>query len=750
MLAALLLALCATGASAGASEERGTAPDFQVPELPPSGPTPAPPPAPAAPVPLRLWHSYRGAERDALERLAAEFTRRHPEWPVAPLAVPYEAFANKLTSAIPRGHGPDVFIAAHERLGDWALSGLVAPLPDDDPTRHAFLPATVDALTWQGRLHGYPLAFKSLALFVRDDVLEGPVPADTEAMLAACRALSARRPGTFCAAWEAGSFYHHAPWLFGFGGGILDDDDAPRLDRPGNAASIAFVRDLSRAGFLPQEPTAALVTQLFNEGRVAMVVNGPWFLGELAPGVPFSVHPLPRVSLTGRAATPFLTVEAALVSTRARNPEGARALARFLAIEGAPVRLADARQAVALAAAYDAPDAAVDPIVLRFRDAAAAAVPMPNVPVMRAVWEPASQALRAVLRGAAEPDAALAAAQRRIAIATRPQPPAANPLPAMAGLSLIGVAALVWAARRLRRGDTWARMRASSHAYAFLAPAAVATAVLVFVPFAVGTAVAFFSHRQGTFTYVGLANFVSILGSTDYAVTDPLSFWFTLGVTVMWTVVNVFLHVSIGVALALALRRPWMRLRGVYRVLLIVPWAVPNYITALIWKGMFHKQFGAINGLLTWMGLEPVAWFSHFWTSFAANVATNTWLGFPFMMVVTLGALQSIPAELEEAAEVDGATPIQRFFAVTLPLLKPALLPAVVLGGVWTFNMFNIIYLVSGGEPDGATEILISEAYRWAFSRQEQYGYAAAYATLIFLFLLAWSLAAGRLQRRTA
>jgi arabinogalactan oligomer/maltooligosaccharide transport system permease protein len=120
-------------------------------------------------------------------------------------------------------------------------------------------------------------------------------------------------------------------------------------------------------------------------------------------------------------------------------------------------------------------------------------------------------------------------------------------------------------------------------------------------------------------------------------------------------------------------------------------------------------------------------------------VATNTRLGFPFMMVVCLGALQAIPRDLEEAALMDGAGAWTRFRRVILPQIKPALVPAVVLGSVWTFNMFNIIYLVSGGEPDGATEILISEAYRWAFSRQEQYGYAAAYATLIFVVLLGYS-----------
>jgi arabinogalactan oligomer/maltooligosaccharide transport system permease protein len=159
---------------------------------------------------------------------------------------------------------------------------------------------------------------------------------------------------------------------------------------------------------------------------------------------------------------------------------------------------------------------------------------------------------------------------------------------------------------------------------------------------------------------------------------------------------------------------------------------VPSYVTALAWKGMFHRQFGAVNGVLRALGVEPVSWFSHFSTAFAANVATNVWLGFPFMMVVTLGALTSIPRDVLEAAEVDGASRWQRFRHVTMPLLKPALLPAVVLGAVWTFNMFNVVYLVSGGEPDGSTDILVSEAYRWAFTKDAQYGYAAAYAVLIF------------------
>jgi arabinogalactan oligomer/maltooligosaccharide transport system permease protein len=180
---------------------------------------------------------------------------------------------------------------------------------------------------------------------------------------------------------------------------------------------------------------------------------------------------------------------------------------------------------------------------------------------------------------------------------------------------------------------------------------------------------------------------------------------------------------------------------------LIVPWAVPNYITALIWKGMFAGEYGAVNSILDGLGLDRVSWFSSWATAFSANVATNTWLGFPFMMVVALGALESIPRELEEAAEVDGASAWQRWNVITLPHLKPALGPAIVLGSIWTFNMFNVIALVSGGKPGGATDILVTDAYRWAFERGEQYGMAAALGTLIFLLLLGWSVFGRSLTR---
>jgi len=311
-------------------------------------------------------------------------------------------------------------------------------------------------------------------------------------------------------------------------------------------------------------------------------------------------------------------------------------------------------------------------------------------------------------------------------------------------------------ARRVR--ETVSEFR---HAYLYVTPAMVGMLVLVFFPFIYGITLSFtgqtiFNTNQPlTELWVGLQNYIDILGSFDVAkrtaegwVINYQNFYWTLFITVCWTVSNVAVGVGLGMVLALALNTPGLKGKAIYRVLLILPWAIPNYITALIWKALFHQQFGAINQAIQMFGGEPVAWFDGVFTSFMTGLATNGWLSFPFMMVVILGGLQSISADMYEAATVEGATRRQQFWSITLPLLKPTLVPAVILSVVWTFNMFNVIYLVSGGEPAGANEILITKAYKIAFE-EYRYAYSAAYSTVIFLILLVYGVFQTRMTRAT-
>ncbi|MCP3098773.1 extracellular solute-binding protein [Myxococcus sp. K15C18031901] len=703
----------------------------------------------AADAPLKLWHAYRGAEEAALLKATGLFTQKTGV-KVELLALPYDAYAAKLTNAIPHGAGPDVFLFNHERLRNFQAQKLVAPTTDRI-VRGDYFANTVEALEVEGQLYGYPLSLKSLALYVNTRLVPQP-PANTDELLRLLPTLSDAGQGRFGLAYESGDFYYHAAFLFGFDGPLFDASGRASFQTQGMARSLTFVKKLQDAGYIPQEASGALVKSLFNDERAAMVISGPWFAGEVASSVPYRVVALPVVSATGIPMRPFLGVEAAFVSSRAQQPQKAHQLARFLSMgEASRVRATQGRQIPADVAVYQLPEVRDDVLISSFREAARHATPMPNTLEMARVWEPMKLTLRAVLQGGTAPEEAGALADRRYRALHRERPPDASFAPwlGLAGALVLGGG--VWVLRRPAAPLPFRqRYPDVARAAAYLAPAAAGLGVLVFIPFAVGLSLSLFHHEAGTYTFVGLANFVDILASRGYRITEPLSFYFTLAVTLLWALVNVVLHVGIGLALALLLKNPLLKLRGLYRVLLIIPWAVPNYITALMWKGMFHRQFGAINGLLVMLGLEPVSWFTRFSTAFAANVATNTWLGFPFMMVVALGALQSIPQELYEAAEVDGASRWTQLRRITLPLLRPAMLPAIILGSVWTFNMFNIIYLVSGGEPGGGTDILVSEAFRWAFQRNEQYGFAAAYSVLIFVVLLGWSAFTRRLTRADA
>jgi len=282
------------------------------------------------------------------------------------------------------------------------------------------------------------------------------------------------------------------------------------------------------------------------------------------------------------------------------------------------------------------------------------------------------------------------------------------------------------------------KIRRQRLAYMLILPTALVMAAIVFYPLIRGVVISFTDMNQYTmgskfiaasYRFVGLQNYIRVLSSAQ--------FWDILVQTVIWTVTNVFFHFTIGLALALMLNR---RLRGrvVYRTLLLVPWAVPTYISAFSWRWLFNSKYGFFNLALKALGSDPIPWLSHEVWAMVAVIATNVWLGFPFMMVVLLGGLQSIPQEFYEASQVDGCGHLRQFWSITLPLLKPVALTATLLGIIWTFNMFNVIYLVTEGGPHHQTDILATFAFIEAF-HQWRFGMATTYAVIILSILLTFS-----------
>lgn len=271
-------------------------------------------------------------------------------------------------------------------------------------------------------------------------------------------------------------------------------------------------------------------------------------------------------------------------------------------------------------------------------------------------------------------------------------------------------------------------------AYLYVAPAIIIMSLVVIYPFIYNLIVSFSNMSLSHFRdwrITGIGNYLLVLSEK--------SFWYFLFKNILWTVINLIFHVGIGVFLALILNKD-LRGKTVYRTLLILPWAVPQYITALTWRGMFNSEYGAINLLLEQVVGVQIPWLSTEWGAFSACLIANIWLGFPFMMIIALGGLQSIPDELYEAADIDGASSWLKFRNITMPLLKPVMVPAITLGVIWTFNNFNIVWLISnGGEPSDTTHILVSWVYKSAFTYFRM-GYAAAFSMIIFaiLFIFSW------------
>lgn len=244
---------------------------------------------------------------------------------------------------------------------------------------------------------------------------------------------------------------------------------------------------------------------------------------------------------------------------------------------------------------------------------------------------------------------------------------------------------------------------------------------------------------DASYTFVGLENYTDIL-------TDQL-FWGRLGWTVVWTVSCVSLTFLIGLTLATMLNRK-VRGRTAYRVALILPWGVPAFVSVFAWRMMFNGD-GVFNKVLEGGGAEGIRWLEDPTWAKLSVIAVNVWLGVPFMLVVLLGALQSVPADLYEAAEMDGANAWQRFVHVTLPQVRSVSSTVILLSTVWTFNMFPVIFLLTGGGPYGSSEILVTQAFRLAFTNSPRdFAGSAAWGVLILLLLTAFALVYRRSLRR--
>jgi arabinogalactan oligomer/maltooligosaccharide transport system permease protein len=278
--------------------------------------------------------------------------------------------------------------------------------------------------------------------------------------------------------------------------------------------------------------------------------------------------------------------------------------------------------------------------------------------------------------------------------------------------------------------------------YLYLAPGLLAVCAVTFIPVAYSVYIAFTNYSTRhllDFQFVGFDNFRRILFGLDRQ-----NFLSVLGWTLAWSAITTALNFFVGLGLALLLNNPRLRERNLYRTILIYPWALPATLTIMMWGGLLNSSFGPVNQLIQSLGLPPVPWLTDPAWARVSCILVNLWLAYPFQMSVCLGALQSIDPCLYEAACIDGASGWQCFRRITLPLLRLASLPLLIISFAGNFNGFGVIYLLTSGGPltgidpraPGATDLLSTYMYKLAFGDVSKlYGLASATGIIIFLFV---------------
>ena len=320
-----------------------------------------------------------------------------------------------------------------------------------------------------------------------------------------------------------------------------------------------------------------------------------------------------------------------------------------------------------------------------------------------------------------------------------------------------------------------ANLKRAALPYYYLLPAFIVMGVITFYPLIYQVIISFTDFQtkdlllqlsSPKLSYIGIQNYKEIImGGLPV---QNFEFFRILTYNIWWAVTNVMVHVPAGILIAVLLNTQGLWMKRIYRAIYVLPVVIPPIVVATVWRNIFDEQYGAMNQFLTSMAhlfgsMDPVRirWLNEYtppipWLlpngpltlAYYAMMIANFWLGWPFMTMVATGALQSIPKDLYEAASIDGASGSQQFWNVTVPLIRPAMIPAAVYGFTLSFNLFNFVYFMTNGGPARSTEILVTFAFDLVRNLR-LYGVAAAFSVIIFFVALVIFLITNRITRAT-
>jgi ABC-type sugar transport system permease subunit/ABC-type glycerol-3-phosphate transport system substrate-binding protein len=709
-----------------------------------------------APVVVTISASGVGTEARLLHDQIARFTRSHPGVRVAEQLTPDDAdqrhqlYVEWLNA---RESRPDVLALDVVWTPEFAAAGWLRPLGDFHPDARAFFPETIKAGRYRGRLYALPWFVDVGMLYWRTDLIPRAPRTFAELEREAQR-VRARDHLPYGFVWQGaryeGLVTNFLEVLGGFGGQMTDSAGRVAVDSRAGVSALAFLAG-TVGGISPRAVLTWHEEQTrfaFQNGDALFMRNWPYayrLLGDPSRSRVagrFAIAPMP--SAPGGAPTAALGGAALAVNAHSRHPRAAYELVKFLTARAQMLERArvagelPARPALyndpALARALPMPPAAALAVVEHARA-------RPPTPLYSRLSETLQLHLHRALSGQATPRTALGAAQRTMrAEQTRF---ATGRAPPHSSLALWVVRVLVFALlllavravlkRRPRRARAPPRGEARL-AWLLSAPALAVIALIALFPLGWALWESLHAHDLGTpwrgTPFVGLANYAEALSSAR--------FWNALGRTALFTATSVSLELVLGLALALALDRPF-RGRGALRAASLLPWALPTVVAALVWRFLFDGRAAVANEIAARFGAHRVAWLAGPMSAWVPLVLADVWKTTPFVALLLLAGLQNVDGALIEAARVDGAGPLRRLWYVTLPLLRPAIVVALIFRTLDAFRVFDLVYVLTGGGPGTATEPIALTTFDTLLT-DLRVGYGSALGVIVFAVTFALAL----------
>lgn len=708
-------------------------------------------------VTIQLWHQMIYSHREVLKTIVDDFEKANPEIKVNVTYRETEELRSAFQSSAMAGSGPELIYGPSDQVGPFATMGLIRPLENEleKELLNQYDPLAKVKFDQKIYMLGGSVGNFLMVLYNKKIIKNVPDNLNDFIELAKKNTKDINGDGKldqYGLVFNYTEPFFFVPWIDGFGEHFMKNDIEPNLNSQSIVSAFSLIRDFRDVHkIIPTECDYEMANSLFKEGKAAMLINGDWSWGDYQnAGMDFGIARFPKINSTGLWPAPLVGTTGYSLNSKIKDPKNLEAAKKLLIyLTGFDAQKRFTEKLSIFPSRYDVRDLDVVKNNMILKDAAyimEVGKPMPVVPEVRAIWDSLRGQYQSVLAGTISPELA----------ATKSQEDALKQIKNMNeilmpdwSLKLVYVGILILIVFVLyKMFKTIPELvkdfrSANKFPYYMMIPAFVSIFSVIVYPFFYNVALSFSNFSLKTFNnwqLVGLHHYLSVLNDSK--------FYEIFFKTLVWTFSNVFFHVLIGVFLAVLIEQV-MPKKNLWRTLLIIPWAVPQYITALTWRGMFNQEYGPINIFLQeYLKLSPIQWLSDPWLTFSACILTNVWLGFPFMMIVALGGLQSISPDLYESAKIDGANAWQRFKHITWPMLKPVMMPAALLGLIWTFNTLNVIWLVSNsGEPADQTHILVSYVYKAAFNLY-RYGYAAALSMIIFVILIVMSLLINRLNKK--